>query len=321
MASKSKKGNSGGPAWIPAVVLAACVIVCAAAVFFLKWPRLVLLLVAMLTGIPLGLTANPVLAGLGEKLYALMLSAGAARFLPHWHGDIVSVLSPGGGAAAGMFVLLAVLCISSAAAQGRAYRFDWKEVLLMGVGGAVGMYLAGFALRGGPLARSVFGGLFNNPLFIKVFLALLALLTLAHYVAHRGGGRRHWLLCLPLGPLVGFWSFYVTRSPVTVMFFLTVFVILVVLNAGARDTLFMLPPVLLILWAARLYFLAGGVPSSLLHIAGGDAHLLDLLAAAAGIALAVFLCLRVIIKIRDSAAEVVFACGLALFLVLFFAGA
>ena len=183
------------------------------------------------------------------------------------------------------------------------------------------MYLATLALQGGALARTLFGDYFNNPVLIKAVFGLLALLTLAHYVAHRGGSERHWLLCAPLGPMVGFWSFYVSYRPLALLFFLCVFTVLVVLNAGAWKTLLALPPTLLVLWVARLVFTTRSGVAAALVLQGGTPHLADMALAAAGLGLCAFLCLRIAARLQGRNFEVVFAAGLALFLLLFFAGA
>ena len=55
-----------------------------------------------------------------------------------------------------------------------------------------------------------------------------------------------------------------------------------------------------------------------LSLHGGLPHLLDLLVAAGALGLSAFLCLRIASKLQGRTFEVVYACGLALFLLLFF---
>lgn len=317
MAKSKKKG--GAPAWVYALGLFGVVSIAAAVLYFTKDRRALVFLVSSLTGIPLSVTANPALARIGADIYALALYAGAGRFLPGWHGSVLSALAPSGAAAGGIAVALALLCAAALAADARGWRPDWKVLLLLGGGGALGMYFADTALHGGELARNLFGGFFNNPLYLKIIFGVLALFTLAHYVSHRGGGERHWLLAAPIGPLIGFWSFYVTHAPVAEMFFLTAFALLVVLNSGAVKTLAILPPALLILWCARQWFAHGAHALDLLRFSGGAPHAWDMAAAAAGFGIAAFLCLRFARRLDSRFFEVVFAAGLALFLLLFFA--
>ena len=58
---------------------------------------------------------------------------------------------------------------------------------------------------------------------------------------------------------------------------------------------------------------------SLLHVTGGPAHAWDMAAAAGGVGIAAFLCLRFVQRLDPRFFEVIFAAGLALFLLLFFA--
>ena len=109
-------------------------------------------------------------------------------------------------------------------------------------------------------------------------------------------------------------------APLAVLVFLTVFSLLVVWNTGARNTLRLLPPTLLILWTARLLLVARGGPAAALLFSNSLDHALDMAVACAGLGLAAFLCLRIIDRAQPRHFEVVFAAGLALFLVLFFMG-
>jgi hypothetical protein len=323
MAKKSGKSGGGGgiPVWAYALCLAGFLGLAIAAAAVHPARRLVLVVVAALGGLPAGFTCNPVLAYLGDDLYRILLSAGGAAFLPQWPGGLIRLLSPSYTETTGVLVLLCVILGASALAGWRGYSVDWKVAVLMGGGGALGMYLATIALQGGELARTVFGAYFNNPWIINAVIGALSLLTLAHYVAHKGGAERHWLLAAPLAPMAGFWSFYVSYKPLSLLFFLCVFTILVVLNAGAWKTLMALPPVLLVLWLARLAFVHKTGLSAALALQGGTPHLLDMVIAAGAMGLCVFLCLRIAARLEQRNFEVVFACGLALFLLLFFASA
>lgn len=316
--AKSKK-KSGVPAWVYALCLFGVAAAAAAVLYFTKDRRALVFLVSSLTGIPVSVTANPVLARIGADIYALALHAGAGRVLPGWHGSVLGALAPSGSSAGGIAVLLALLCAASLAADARNWRPDWKVLLLLAGGGALGMYFADTALHGGELARNIFGGFLNNPLYLKIIFGILALLTLAHYVANRGGGERHWLLAAPIGPIIGFWSFYVTHAPAAEMFFLTVFTLIVVMNYGAARTLTLLPPALLVLWCARQWFVHGSSALDLLRVSGGAPHAWDMAAAAGGVGIAAFLCLRFVQRLDSKFLEVIFAAGLALFLLLFFA--
>jgi hypothetical protein len=321
MAKKSGKSTGGGiPTWIYVLCLVGFIALAVVLVAVHPARRLVLMLVAALGGVPAGFTCNPVMAYLGDDLYRFILHAGGSAFLPRWHGGLMTALSPSFTETTGILVLLIVLLCASVLAAWRGYRVDWKVVLLMGGGGVLGMYLAATALHGGELARTLFGDYFNNPWLIKVMVGVLSLLTLAHYVAHKGGGERHWLLAAPLGPIVGFWSFYVSYKPLSLLFFLCVFTILVVLNAGAWKTLLALPPTLLVLWIARLFFVHSTGFVHALILQGGAPHLLDMAIAAGALGLTAFLSLRIASRIEGRSFEVVFACGLALFLLMFFAG-
>lgn len=320
MAKKGGKGGGGGgiPTWAYVLCLAGYLALVAVAAAVHPARRLVLVLVAALGGVPAGLTCNPVLARLGDDLYRILLTAGGSAFLPAWDGSLIRILSPSFTETTGVLALLVVLLAASALAGWRGYAVDWKVALLMGGGGALGMYLATIALQGGDLARTIFGAYFSNPWVINSVIGALSLVTLAHYVSHKGGAERHWLLAAPLAPMAGFWSFYVSYKPLALLVFLSVFTILVVLNAGAWKTLMALPPTLLALWIARLVFVHKTGLSAALALQGGTPHLLDMAIAAGSIGVCVFLCLRIAARLEQRSFEVVFACGLALFLLLFF---